>query len=74
MERGAGRRGRRPKTSRTAIVECALGIIDEEGIEALSMRRLGKDLGVDPMAIYNHISGKPELLDAVVDHVMARWI
>ena len=71
MERGAGRRGRRPKTSRTAIVECALAIIDEEGIEALSMRRLGKDLSVDPMAIYNHISGKPELLDAIVDQVMS---
>jgi AcrR family transcriptional regulator len=68
---GSGRRGRRPKTSREAIVTQALAIIDGEGIQALSMRRLGKDLGVDPMAIYNHISGKPELLDAVVDRVMS---
>ena len=65
------RPGRRPKTSTADVVECALGIIDSEGIEGLSMRRLGKALSVDPMAIYNYVSGKPELLDAVVDRVMA---
>jgi AcrR family transcriptional regulator len=64
-------RARRPKVDHDEIVETALGIVDDEGIEALSMRRLGKDLSVDPMAIYHHISGKPELLDALVDRVMA---
>jgi AcrR family transcriptional regulator len=61
---------RRP-LSRERIVETALAIVDAEGLDALSMRRLGAELGVNPMAAYYHIPNKAALLDAVVEAVMA---
>lgn len=56
--------------SRERIVETALALVDREGIDALSMRRLGSELGVDPMAIYYHVPNKDALLDAIVEAVM----
>jgi AcrR family transcriptional regulator len=44
--------------------------VDREGLAALSMRRLGSELGVDPMAIYYHVPNKDALLDAIVEAVM----
>lgn len=49
----------------------ALAIVDQDGMKALSMRRLGADLGVDPMAVYYHIPNKEALLDAIVEAVMS---
>ena len=57
--------------SRAHIVRVALEIVDREGLPALSMRRLGAELGVDPMAAYYHIPNKKALLDAIVEAVMA---
>jgi AcrR family transcriptional regulator len=51
--------------SRDRVVDAALELIDEEGIGALSMRRLGSKLGVEGMALYTHVSSKADLLDAV---------
>ncbi len=45
--------------------------IDEQGLAALSMRRLGSTLGVEAMALYRHVAGRERLLDAVVEHLMA---
>ncbi len=56
---------------RERIVSTALALVDREGLEALSMRRLGAELGVDPMAVYYHIPNKQALLDAIVEAVMA---
>jgi TetR/AcrR family tetracycline transcriptional repressor len=56
---------------RERIVGAALGLVDREGLKALSMRRLGAELGVDPMAVYYHIPNKQALLDAIVEAVMA---
>jgi TetR/AcrR family tetracycline transcriptional repressor len=61
---------RRPLT-RERILEAAVGIIDEEGLEALSMRRLGAKLGVEAMSIYNHVPNKDALLQAVADHLIS---
>jgi len=61
----------RPALSRVVIVEAALGIIDAEGLKALSMRRLGAALKVDPMAIYYHFPNKSALLDGIVEKVMS---
>lgn len=72
MSTYARTRGRKPRITYEEIVCQALELIDERGLEALSMRRLGKQLGVDPMSIYHHIPGKSELLDAVIDSVMAQ--
>jgi TetR/AcrR family tetracycline transcriptional repressor len=57
--------------SRERIVREALTIVDRDGLEALSMRRLGKELGVDPMAVYYYLPNKDALLDAIVEAVMS---
>jgi AcrR family transcriptional regulator len=57
--------------SRERIVRTALTIVDRDGLKALSMRRLGAELGVDPMAVYYHVPNKEKLLDAIVEAVMA---
>ncbi len=56
--------------TRERIVSEALAIVDEEGLPALSMRRLGARLGVDPMAVYYYLPNKDALLDAIVEAVM----
>jgi len=56
---------------RGRIVSTALEIVDRDGLKALSMRRLGAELGVDPMAVYYHLPNKQALLDAIVEAVMA---
>jgi AcrR family transcriptional regulator len=66
-------RGRgRGRLSRERIVAAAIGLADAEGIGAVSMRRLGQELGVDPMSLYRHVGGKDELLGAMTDAVVAR--
>jgi AcrR family transcriptional regulator len=57
--------------SRARIVSAALELVDSEGLSALSMRKLGARLGVDPMAIYYYVPNKDALLDAIVEAVMA---
>lgn len=49
----------------------ALDLIDDFGVEALSMRSLGKYLGYEAMALYRHVDGREDLLEAVVDHLMS---
>ncbi|MFO1274251.1 MAG: TetR/AcrR family transcriptional regulator [Rubrivivax sp.] len=62
-------RARDPLT-RAAIADAALALIDAEGLEALSMRRLGAALGVEAMALYHHFASKGELLDAVQERLL----
>lgn len=62
-------RARGPLT-RAAIADAALALIDAEGLEALSMRRLGAALGVEAMALYHHFASKGELLDAVQERLL----
>lgn len=57
--------------SREATLRAALEIIDEDGVEGLSMRRLGRALGRDPMSLYRHAATKAELLDSVAEAVLA---
>lgn len=56
--------------SRDEIVGKALEVIDADGLPALSMRSLGAALGVEGMALYRHVSGREDLLEAVVQHVL----
>lgn len=56
----------RPIT-RAAVLTSALEVIDREGVEALSMRRLGEVVGRDPMALYRHVPNKAAVLDGVVE-------
>lgn len=62
--------GRQP-LSRERIVEAALALADREGPDALSMRRLGRELGVEGMAIYGYFRSKEELTGAVAGRVLS---
>jgi len=63
--------GRPPKLSREEIVEAAMRIADQDGIDALSMRRLAQELGTGTMSLYHYVQTKDELLAFVVNQVMA---
>lgn len=57
----------RRSLSRARILEAALRLADDEGLDALTMRRLAGDLGVAPMALYTHFRHKDELLGGLLD-------
>jgi TetR/AcrR family tetracycline transcriptional repressor len=52
------------------VVETALLLVDRDGLGKLSMRKLGAELGVDPMAVYHYIPNKAALLDGLIEAVM----
>ena len=53
------------------VLRSAVELADREGVEGLSMRRLSAELGVVPMALYKHFANKDELLDGMIDVVVA---
>lgn len=57
------------RLSRPSVLGAALELVDREGLQALTVRRLAEHLGVSPMAIYNHVRGKQALLDGIADLV-----
>jgi AcrR family transcriptional regulator len=60
-------RARRQPLNRERVLRAAIGIADSEGLDAVTMRRVGQALGVEAMSLYNHIGGKDELLDGMAD-------
>jgi AcrR family transcriptional regulator len=68
---GAARSGD-GKITRELVLATALELIDRDGVQALSMRRLGAALNRDPMILYRHAPGKAALLDGVVETVLAQ--
>ena len=62
----------RKPLSRDLVLETAVGLADHEGLGALSMRRLGQELGVEAMSLYHHVANKEALLDGMVDAVVGR--
>ena len=70
------KQGGRPRAgqealSRGRILDAALRLVDEEGMGALSMRRLGAELGVNPMSIYHHLPGKGAVISGLVELVFS---
>ena len=61
----------RKPLSRERILESALAHADEHGIEKLSMRKLGQAVGYEAMSLYNHVANKDDLLDGMLDLVLA---
>ena len=57
--------------SKERVLRAAVDYADREGMEALSMRRLGQDLGVEAMSLYNHVRSKEELLNGMIDIVFS---
>ena len=64
-------RGPKPKLSLDAIVDAAVDVADAEGLDAVSMRRIGQELGVGTMSLYRYVPGKEELLDLMLERVNA---
>ena len=56
--------------SRERVLHAAIELADEGGVDALSMRKLGQRLGVEAMSLYNHVAGKDDVLDGMVDVLM----
>jgi AcrR family transcriptional regulator len=67
MKKGKPERG---ILTRERVLHTALAMADEAGIESLSMRLLGRRLGVEAMSLYNHVANKDDILDGIVDLVV----
>jgi TetR/AcrR family tetracycline transcriptional repressor len=67
----AAERRRRTFLSRDEIVEAAAAILERDGYDALTMRAIAAELGVQAAALYRHIAGRDQLDDLVFDHLMA---
>jgi AcrR family transcriptional regulator len=61
----------RATLTRSQVLAAAVDLADREGIGAVSMRRLGQELGVEAMSLYTHVASKEDLLDGMVDLVFA---
>ena len=72
-KRGDSRRKRRFPLSKDRVLHAAVTFVDEAGIAALSMRKLGEVLGVEAMSLYKHVSNKDDILDGIVDLVASEF-
>lgn len=61
--------GPRTRLNRDRVVRAAVELADVDGFESLTMRKLGLALGVEAMSLYNHVAGKDDLLDGMIDTV-----
>ena len=59
----------RPPLNRDRVLQAAVALADESGIDSLTMRKLGEALGVEAMSLYNHVANKVDLLDGMIDLV-----
>lgn len=55
--------------SRERVLRAAVRLADEGGIQALSMRKVAQELGVEAMSLYNHVENKDDIFDGMIDHV-----
>jgi AcrR family transcriptional regulator len=67
----ANARAPRPPLSRERVLDAAVALADQTGLESLSMRKLGEAVGVEAMSLYNHVANKDDLLDGMTDAVFA---
>lgn len=65
-------RPRNKPLSRERVLRAAVRIADKDGIESLSMRKLAQSLGVEAMSLYNHVANKEDLLDGLLEIVVAK--
>lgn len=64
---------RREPLTRERVIETALRVMDTEGLDAVTMRRIGRELGVKAMSLYNHVEDKEDILDGICERVMAEF-
>src|SRR5262245_26358145 len=65
-------RPREPLT-RERIIDAALRVMDSEGLETATMRRIGRELRAEAMSLYNHVEDKDDILDGVTERVMTEF-
>jgi AcrR family transcriptional regulator len=63
---------RRTPLTRGRVLDAALDLADRDGLDALSMRRLGPELGVEAMALYRHVRDKNDLLDGLIEALVGQ--
>ena len=63
----------RTPLNRQRVLEAAVELADRDGLQALSMRKLGQSLDVEAMSLYNHVKNKDDLLDGIVDLVVGEF-
>jgi AcrR family transcriptional regulator len=61
---------RRDPLSKERVLRAAVALADQNGIDSLTMRGLGQELGVEAMSLYNHVTNKDDILDGIVDLVL----
>ncbi len=64
-----GAEPRRPPLSRARVIRAAVDVADRSGLSGMSMRTVGRELGVEAMSLYSHVSSKSDLLDALADWI-----
>ncbi|MDH4346421.1 MAG: TetR family transcriptional regulator, partial [Thermoleophilia bacterium] len=69
MTPDTGNSPRRPLT-KERVLRAAVELADRDGLGALTMRRLGSELGVEAMSLYKHVANKEEILDGIVELVV----
>lgn len=57
----------RARLDRRRVLQAALALVDRQGLDALTMRRLGAGLGVDPMTVQHHVESKERMLDGIAE-------
>ncbi len=62
----------RPPLTRERVFEAAVDVADQDGLGALTMRRLGAELGVQAMSIYKHVTNKEEILDGIIELILGQ--
>ena len=64
---------RREPLTKERIVDAALRVMDADGLEAVTMRRIGRELGVEAMSLYNHVEDKDDILNGVTERVFTEF-
>ncbi len=67
-----GRRGPKQRLSTAAVVDAAIALADASGVAALSMRKVAEMVGVSPMSLYTYVPSKAELIDLMLDGILAK--
>ena len=66
----SGETSPRPSLTKERVLQAAVDLADRDGLGALTMRRLGAELGVEAMSLYKHVANKEEILDRIVELVV----
>src|SRR5207247_7603567 len=73
MEASTSTTKEREHLTRERVIDAALAVMDSEGLDAVSMRRVAREVGVEAMSLYTHVRAKDALLHGVCERIMSRY-